>query len=333
MKHLLNRFSKSIIAFSLISMNCFAISAQQNIPWDDNSKSTWPKEAEIIEIKSSIDNNIQKCYLYRSKSSEKQPLIISLHTWGGDYQQKDPLLTQCMAANVNYIHPDFRGPNITPQAAGSKLVIQDIDDAIRWAIDSLEIQENQIHVIGVSGGAMASVLTYMKSKHNLRSVHAFVGIYNLEDWFHESRARDNIYADQLLTVTGSTSNKLNIKEARARSPYFMQTPVSQRENTSLKLYCGLHDGYTGSVPITQTLEMYNKIIHDFDSNELKSKIPFQDMYTLLKRRSSPNFQVIKNSFMGRDLIYRNNYQNKVELFVFDGGHEMPAGDFLPLLEK
>src|SRR5690606_8484202 len=177
---------------------------------------------------------------------------------------------------------------------------QDIDDAIQWAIDSLQVQENQIHVIGVSGGAMASVLTYMKSIHQLTSVHAFVGIYNLEDWFHESKARNKSYAEDILKVTGSTNNILNIQEARSRSPYFMETPIKKRAGTTLKLYVGLHDGYTGSVPITQTLEMYNKILNDFDSNEVKSQIPIDDTYTLLKRRYSPNFQVIKGNFMGRD---------------------------------
>ncbi|MGH2623401.1 MAG: alpha/beta hydrolase family protein [Sphingobacterium sp.] len=333
MNNRLNRFSKSLIAFSLILMSWLVASAQQNNPWDDNSIALWPKEAEIIEIKSSMDDNSQKSYLFRSKSNEKRPLIISLHTWGGNYQQKDPLLQQCIAADVNYIHPDFRGPNITPQAAGSRFVIQDIDDAIQWAIDSLQVQKNQIHVIGVSGGAMASVLTYMKSKHQLTSVHAFVGIYNLEDWFHESKARNKSYAEDILKVTGSTNNILNIQEARSRSPYFMETPIKKRAGTTLILYGGLHDGYTGSVPITQTLEMYNKILNDFDSNELKSQIPIADIYTLLKRRYSPNFQVIKGNFMGRDLIYKKNYQEKIEVLVFDGGHEMPAGNFLQFVLK
>lgn len=304
--------------------------AQVNSTWDDTAKSKWPPQCEVISIPSSLDQQQQPAYLYRSKKNN-QALIISLHTWSGDYTQRDPLVNYCIAADINYLHPNFRGPNNRPEAAGSKQVIQDIDDAIQWAIDSLQLNKEEIHVVGVSGGGFATLFTYMKSKHAIKSFHAFVGIYNLEDWYHESRGRKNVYADHIVAFTSGQQGMPNMEEARNRSPFFMKTPIKQRSQSSLHLYCGMHDGYTGSVPISQTLELYNKVVQDFAGKNSASLVPQQVIYTLLKRRSSPAFPVQQGAFMGRDLIYHNQYKQQVELTVFDGGHEMPEGNLLKLI--
>lgn len=316
-------------------MVCFAIklpivclNAQTKVNWDDKASGTWPIETRQIGIKSTKDASIQQSYLYQSKSKEKRPLIISLHTWGGNFTQRDPLLKYCMQADVNYLHPDFRGPNKRPEAAGNELVIQDIDDAIQWALDSLQVDRHNIHVVGVSGGGFACGLTYMRSKHPIKSFHAFVGIYNLEDWYYESLGRKNGYAKDIVRITGGQNDKPNFEEARKRSVLLMQTPVKQRKDATLHIYAGINDGYTGSVPISHSLELYNKVVTDFDKGANNQLIPLEDSYTLLKRRTSPNFQVESKAFMGRDIIYRKQYENKVEVIIFEGGHEMPDENLL-----
>lgn len=309
------------------------IFAQEKVNWDDHSTASWPSSTQLIEIKSTADQKIQKSYLYKSNSSAPQPLIISLHTWGGNYAQRDPLLKYCIEADLNYLHPDFRGPNNNPNAAGSSLVVQDIDDAIQWAIDSLKVDLNNIHIVGVSGGGFATVMGYMKSKHNIKSFHAFVGIYNLENWYYESLGRKNNYGKDIIAITQGTNEIPKFDEAHKRSPLLMQTPTKQRTNSKLYLYAGLHDGYIGSVPISHSLEMYNKVVNDFNKKEKNSLIPEKDMYTLLKRRTSPNFEVIKNAFMQRDIIYQKQYKDLVEIVIFDGGHEMPDDNILPRVLK
>lgn len=302
--------------------------AQQKINWDDKTSAIWPNQTSLIEIKSSISQALQKCYVYKSTAYTKKPLIISLHTWGGDYSQRDPLLKYCMEENINYLHPDFRGPNNNPDAAGSALVIQDIDDAIQWAIDSLKVDTQNIHMVGVSGGGFATVASYMKTKHNVKSFHAFVGIYNLEDWYYESLQRKNNYAKDILAVTGVINGKPNPEEVVKRSPLLMKTPTKERLRTKLNLYTGLHDGYVGSVPISHSLEMYNKVVKDFNKDIREAIISPHDMYTLLKRRKLTNFEIIKGAFLGRDIIYQKKYKDLVEIIVFDGGHEMPDQDLL-----
>src|SRR5690606_2644791 len=63
-----------------------------------------------------------------------RPLVVSLHTWSGDYRQKDTLIHFCIHRGFHYIHPNFRGPNQNPEAMGSDKVVSDIDDAIDYLL-------------------------------------------------------------------------------------------------------------------------------------------------------------------------------------------------------
>ena len=65
------------------------------IKFDDTRQAKWSKDFEIVEIKSSKDNSLQKSYFYKSKSNEPKPLIVSLHTWSGYYNQNDDLAEIC----------------------------------------------------------------------------------------------------------------------------------------------------------------------------------------------------------------------------------------------
>lgn len=301
--------------------------AQNSIKWDDTQSKNWPSQAKQVEIPSTTDGKIQKAYFYKSAENTPRPLIVSLHTWSGNYQQKDTLIQFCIQRGFHYIHPDFRGPNNTQEALGSDLVVSDIDDAISYSIANASVDPGNIHVIGVSGGGHATVLTYMKSKHNIRSFSAYVGIYNLIDWYHESTGRKNKYGQDILQATSPDSKFLNTEEVKKRSPYYMTTPVEKRKNSKLNLYAGVHDGYTGSVPISHTLQMYNKVVKDFQPDAKLPLVPEEFIQTMLKERSLPGY-VDTDLFMDRKIIYQNNSKNLINLVIFEGTHEMPPGDAL-----
>ncbi len=300
---------------------------QKDPAWDDTRSKNWPSEALKVSIPSSADGKSQNAYFYKAPGTERKPLIVSLHTWSGNYEQKDTLVHFCIRSGYHYIHPDFRGPNQNPEALGSDLVISDIDDAIAYALSNAAVDPDNIHVIGVSGGGYATVLTYMKSKHNIRSFSAYVGIYNLIDWYHESLGRGNKYAGDIAVASSGDRNKLDIGEARKRSPYFMDTPTGLRKNSHLNLYCGIHDGYTGSVPVSHTLRMYNKIVKDFQPDAMAALIPEEYIRTMLSARSLPGMPD-QGTFLGRKIIYRNRYSNLVSITAFEGTHEMPPGNVL-----
>ncbi len=202
-------------------MFCFLtihISGQENLKWDDTISKDWPAECKKVSITSSADGKEQPAIFFQSAGESPRPLIVSLHTWSSGYDQKDSLSWQCVENNYNYIHPNFRGQNNTFEACGSPLVISDIDDAIDFAIKNAKVDTNAIHVIGVSGGGYATLLTYMKSKHNISTFSAWASISDIKKWFYESEGRKNKYAKDIAqATTGKTFSGKNYYHGCQRS--------------------------------------------------------------------------------------------------------------------
>jgi lysophospholipase L1-like esterase/acetyl esterase/lipase len=313
-----------LILFSTFYSRSFS---QNSIPWDDTKSKDWPSQVKKVDIKSSADGILQAAIFYAAPGPGPKPLIISLHTWSGDYMQKDTIANICIARGFNYIHPDFRGPNRRPEACASELVISDIDDAISWAMANTQTDPENIHVIGVSGGGYATVLTYLRSKHKIRSFSAYAGLYNLVDWYDECVGRKARYVADIEASTSGKKGEFNLEEAKKRSPFFMGKPVTDRSNSKLTFYCGIHDGYTGSVPITHSLQMYNKLVGDFDPHAPSSLVPQEYILTMVRARSLPGGGD-QGTFRGRKIIYKNDYQKRINITVFEGTHEMPPGDIL-----
>lgn len=295
------------------------LTAQPGTAWDNTRDRDWPEEFEEVEIPSSMDGKMQKAFFY-SSAQEGQPLIISLHTWSGDYSQKDPLISQIIENDWNYIHPDFRGPNWTQEACGSPFVVSDIDDAIDFAIKSGKVDTGNIHIIGVSGGGYATMLMYMKSKHNIRTFSAWCGISDINAWYHETQARRLNYARHISLATTNDSTGIDLESAKMRSPLYMDTPVNKRKESKLFIHVGVHDGYTGSVPITHSILFYNKVIGDMNPSAAEELISDQTIDRLTVSRSLPGKDYGKLS--DRKIHYQNCYNDQVYINVFEGGHEM-----------
>ncbi|MEP7111076.1 MAG: GDSL-type esterase/lipase family protein [Ferruginibacter sp.] len=294
------------------------------VNWDDEQSKNWPPGFYKIEISSSADSTLQPSILYKS-SKPGRPLIVSLHTWSGDYAQADSISWDIKERDWNYIHPHFRGPNWTPDACGSKLVIDDIEDAINYAIKVTGANPNEVHVVGTSGGGHATMLCYMKLTYPIKSFSAWVGISNLEDWYFESVGRNQQYAKDLLKTTGDTI-QLNVAEARIRSPFYALTPV---RNSNLYLYAGIHDGYLGSVPVSQTLKFYNKIVSDLYPGNKESLVSADDMIEILSKR---NYQLKDfNMHIGDRKLHYYKKKNNISVAIFEGKHEQIVKTVLPLL--
>ncbi len=293
--------------------------------WDNaTATKSWPELCKKVEIKSTLDQEIQPAYFF-SSNQKKRPLIVSLHTWSGNYEQKDDLVFQCIDLDYNYIHPDFRGPNQNFKACGSAYVLQDIDDAISFAIEHGNVDSHNIHILGASGGGFATLLAYMNSKHPIKTFSAWVPISDLQNWYYQSEGRGNKYAYDIARSTvknpdfDAKNYYLDRQEAIRRSPLYMQVPVKRRLKSKLYLFTGIHDGYTGSVPISQSLNFYNKVVSDFNPNAGSAMIPVADINEMLAAR---NFASNSRKMIGdRKIHYYRGYKDLVEITVFEGGHE------------
>lgn len=287
------------------------------LKFDNTREIVWSKDFKIVEIKSSKDNNFQKSYFFKSTSDKPKPLIVSLHTWSGYYNQNDDLAEMCKQKNLNYIHPDFRGANLTINACASELALTDIDDAITYAIENSNVDTSKIFVIGVSGGGYATLSTFMKSKHSIRKFSAWASISDLTAWYKESIIRDNNYARNILDCTGS-GDILNIESAKQKSPIYWHTPTEKLKSSKLAIYAGIFDGIQGSVPITHSINFYNKLLTDMSVSDTLQYVSLSEKLNLLEKREPlGEFGTIGS----RKVFFRKEFEN-ISLTIFEGNHEM-----------
>jgi hypothetical protein len=286
-------------------------------PFDDSRQTKWDADFKIVELKSSLDNSLQKAYFFKSKSAAPKPLVVSLHSWSGNYEQKDELAALSKTKDLNYIHPDFRGVNWTKDACCSDLALADIDDAIDFAIKNSSVDLSRIYVIGSSGGGYATLATFMKSKHLIRRFSAWVPISDLPAWYAESKIMGTKYAENILDCT-SSKDSLNMKIAIKKSPIYWKTPVEKLNTTEFQIYAGVYDGIQGSVPITHSINFYNKILKDklvIDSSIYVSDS--EKLYLLEYRKALGEF----GSIAGRKVFLKKQSGN-LGLTIFEGNHEM-----------
>ena len=310
----------------LSGMHCdsFPVTAPAVI-WDrrvlhKKTVAAWPEGFRVDSVASSRDGAWQKMYVYRSTAPGPQPLIVSLHTWSGNYQQQDSLADETKAKDWNYIHPDFRGENKRPEAGGSDLVISDLDDAIDWAVKNCRVDPARIYVVGVSGGGYATLCAYERLKHTVASFTAWVPISDLEAWYYQSLYLTPKYAANVLAVTGSSPGNMNEAELRKRSPLYGRVPARRLQHVPLTILAGVHDGHgKNSVPVTQSMFYYNKLLRDKGVKDAGAYIPEKDMITMLTEQRYPVKEPA--TIGGRMIHYQKQYQN-IRLVIFEGGHEM-----------
>ena len=253
-------------------------------------------------------------FYFRKSIKPNMPLVVRLHNWGSTYNNYDVLISDKAAEfDWNYIHPNFQGPNNHPDSCASDKAVSDIDHAIEYAISQGNVDKSKIYILGVSGGGHAGLSHFFKSDYKINTYMVWVPITNIEDWYYESLGRGNHYHKDIWAITQS-NDTLNVEDARRRSPIFMNTPKDKLKETKLKIYAGVHDGYTGEVPMTHSLKFYNKLAKEFGEEEISQE---EILYLLEKRRGKE----IEGKIGDRDIHLHKSFKN-VEVTIFEGSHEV-----------
>ncbi len=196
--------------------------------------------------------------------------------------------------------------------------MSDIDQAIDWAIENLNVDTTEIYVVGASGGGYAALCHFMKSKRRVKEYSVWVPITDLKRYYFESKARGLKYANDIIKCTCGKCQEADLNEAVNRSPLFWKTPVEKLEYTTLNLHTGIHDGYTGAVPIAHSVLFYNKIITDLNVGK-PFVVPSDDLIWMITTQTGVN--QIKQKIGNRQILYFKSFKN-ISLTIFEGTHEV-----------
>lgn len=220
----------------------------------------WPEQVMQVEIPVS-DGAMQKAMWYAPGKADKKPLLIGLHTWSSSYSSAggDAVYAEwCIAQGWAFVHPDFRGPNRTPEALGSDRAVQDVVEAVAWAKQQTAVDERRIYLVGVSGGGHMAMLMAGRHPEIWAAVSAWCGIGDVARW-HQEHSRDgkeDRYARDIVGALGRAPVK-DDAEAWKRSP---ESCLSNAAGLPLDIAHGIQDGRSGSVPFEHSLRCYNQVV-------------------------------------------------------------------------
>ncbi len=281
----------------------------------------WPDGFQVVNIASDVDNTVQPAYYYMPNIASAVPLVISLHTWRGDYREYDPVSEFIKDAQYAYIHPNFRGRMNSPKSCCSDLVIADIDMAIDFAISNGNVDPDRIYLIGVSGGAYTALCSYFRSKHVFKKIISWLPITDLEAWYKENLIRKELnFANDILACTNSTEGHLNTPEAHARSPLYFDLPKHRFNNIDLDIYAGVYDGTfgNGTVPVTHAAFFYNNILRNMgihDANALISDRELLDLFEI--KPPNKNLETINGNY-----VFLKKSIDNISVTFIGNGHDI-----------
>jgi dienelactone hydrolase len=279
----------------------------------------WPPEVEEATFTSPADATEQKTLLYLPPGSEPVPLLVAFHTWSGDYRQNESAYAKwCIARGWAMLHPDLRGPANRPEAAGSDLAFADLTAAIDLAGKRRRIDPDRVYAIGGSGGGMMALLAVARMPERWAAVSAWVPVTELTAWHADSRARNNKYAPEIEKVCGGPPGSAPAVDAAYAARSVVARLSQARIPCPLDINTGIHDGHTGSVPVSHAIRAFNVVAAKAD------RIPAATIDLMVReRRVPPEFR-----HQGSDPLYATHpilmrrTSGNTRLTVFDGGHDI-----------
>ena len=251
---------------------------------------------------------------------KRAPLLVALHTWSGDYLQAGGEVKYaewCQQNGWIFVHPNFRGPNRTPQALGSDLMVADIRAVVAWAKENAPVDETRIYAIGVSGGGHATQLLAGRTPEIWAGISSWCGIADIAAWHSETTAAGRLnYAGDIVGAIGGLPDATESTKAEAKH----RSPLTWLENAGpvpLDLNHGITDGRSGSVPFSHSLRAFNAVVPP------SARIPETDIATWYHEPATlPRDPDLSDALYGANPpLFRKTHGN-TRVTIFEGGHEI-----------
>jgi len=306
----------------LVAMTVSCGSLRAATPTPPAAVKGWPVQVREIRHASADDPKGQPALFYAPKSKTPVPLLVGLHTWSADYRQANPgaqYATWCIDKGWAFIHPNFRGPNRTPGACGSDLVVKDILAAVDYAKTHANIDASRIYLVGVSGGGHAALLMAGRAPDVWAGVSAWVGISDLKAWHAECKKAKRKYARDIELSCGGApgASKAVDRQYAQRSP-LTHLPAARKAGVPLDINTGIKDGHSGSVPVSHSLRAFNAVAAPPD------RIAETDIATITRTAEVPTHLKLKISarHYGPKIPLMRKTSGPARVTVFKGGHEI-----------
>lgn len=273
-----------------------------------------------VDVTSTKDGTPQKVVYYQPDSAAKHlagpavPLLVFLHTWSGSIEQAPALSGLAKQRGWVMIAPAFRGPNNRPEACASDLASQDILDAVEYAKAHARIDTDRIYLVGGSGGGHMSLVMAARVPGLWAGVSAWVPISDLTAWHVESSARKNNYAKMIEQCCGGKPGPATEAEYRHRSPLFH---LAAAKGVPLDINTGIHDGHTGSVPVSHSLLAFNVLAAP------DKQVSVTDIDFMVRERKIPAALATETQIdpeRQKATLFRRASGN-ARVTVFEGGHD------------
>lgn len=293
-------------------------------------RKAWPAEVKRVDIPCS-DGQMQPAMWYAPPDPKTpRPLLVGLHTWSSNYASAggDAVYADwCIAQGWAFVHPDFRGPNRTPQALGSDRAVQDVVEAVAWAKLQTQVDESRIYLIGVSGGGHMALQMAGRHPEIWAGVSAWCGISDVGQW-HADHVKTTVvdgketatpgrYARDIEGALGGSpsADEALRKDAWRRSPL---SSLTAAKTVPLDIAAGVLDGRSGSVPFTHSLLAFNAAV---DKDERLPENLITQYYQTQKLPASWTAAEPDASYGTWTPLFRRTSEN-TRVTIFQGGHEI-----------
>ncbi len=287
-----------------------------------------PKRVRF-EVRSTADQTMQPVYLTIPESvlpkSEKNsqigtlvPVVVSLHSWSADLEQRQPAVEVEVAARKWFLlQPNFRGINDHPQALGSELAQQDILDAVDWLLQTYPVDPQRVYLTGISGGGHMTLMMAGRYPNRWRAASAWVGIHDLALWY--SVHQHDRYGEMMRqSCQGGPADSPEMdNEYLRRSP---KRHMAGAQGVALDIAAGIHDGHDGSVPIRHSLDAFN-VLARANGDKAISEQEIQQVSVRNGRLAQPQAGDLGYDPTFHCDHYLRRTSGRARVTIFDGGHE------------
>ncbi len=275
---------------------------------------------DSVTIPSSSDGKPQQALFYDSGSPHKKPLLVVLHSWSADFMQhfSIPYGVWSLKNDWVFIHPDYRGPYDNSEATASELAVQDILDAVDFAVKRSRVDEKRIYLAGFSGGGMAALIMVGRFPDIWAGATAWVPIYDLVEWYHTTKGALHDYSHHIENSCGGPP----VEGSRAHEECKKRSVSSYLKNArgkSVQVYiaAGIHDNF---VPASDAVRAFNDLAVPRD------RISETDIEYVKEKKEIPpglagEYHDSLFSAADHDLVFERSSAN-VTLKIFNGSHDV-----------